>query len=348
MRLKILYIGTFGAKSDEGLSQISKQYYSHFNNSHEVRYLNTFEAIKPSSIKNILKFGPDIIHYLTGPTIRSFIISWLLKQLLPANAKTILSATRPFFNQIDAKLLKYFKPDLIFTQAFKWQALFLHHGIRTAFIPNPVDLTKFRKLETSKAKLREKYGLPLGKKLLLHVGHIKENRKLDFFVQVRDMIQHKLYQLVVVGSTFYQKQNKLTAWLRTNDCIVIDEYLEKIEELYNACDYYVFPLANLSKNHYPKSYNEIGSIDMPLSILEAMACGLPVISTEIDAIEVLFRNIAKPPVAFLAGNKGSFIDALRYLDEGEQFDCSPVIQQIDQNAVFQQIDKHYQNVVRMA
>lgn len=348
MRLKILYIGTFGAKSDEGLSQISKQYYSHFNNSHEVRYLNTFEVINPSSMKSILKFRPDIIHYLTGPTIRSFIISWLLKRLLAGNAKTILSATRPFFNQIDAKLLKYFKPDLIFTQAFKWEALFLQHGIRTAFIPNPVDLTKFRKLETSKAKLREKYGLPLGKKLLLHVGHIKENRKIDFFVQLLDIIQHKLYQVVVVGSTFYQKQDKLTAWLRTNDCIVIDEYLEKIEELYNACDYYVFPLANLSKNHYPKSYNEIGSIDMPLSILEAMACGLPVISTEIDALEVLFRNIAKPPVAFLAGNKDSFIGALRYLDEGEQCDCSPVIKKIDQNAVFQQIDKHYQNVVGMA
>ncbi|PQP33250.1 hypothetical protein C6A36_00190 [Desulfobacteraceae bacterium SEEP-SAG10] len=348
MRLKILYIGTFSARSDEGLSQISKKYYSHFNQKYEVKYFNTFDVIKPSSIKKILKFRPDIIHYLTGPTIRSFIISWLLKQLLPGNVKTILSATRPFFNQTYAKILKFFKPDLILTQAFKWEALFLQHGIRTAFIPNPVDLTKFKKLKTSKAKLREKYGLPLGKKLLLHVGHIKENRKLDFLVQIRDIIQHKLYQVVVVGSTFYQKQNKLTAWLMTNDCIVIDEYLKKIEEIYNACDYYVFPLANLSKNHYPKSYNEIGSIDMPLSILEAVACGLPVISTEIDALEVLFRNVAKPPFAFLAGNNSSFIDALMYLDEGEQFDCSTVIQKIDQNAVFQQIDKHYHNVVGIA
>ena len=41
---------------------------------------------------------------------------------------------------------------------------------------------------------------------------------------------------------------------------------------------------NLEEEYYPKSYNEVGVIDMPYTILEAFACQLPVLSTKIDAI----------------------------------------------------------------
>ena len=341
MKLKVLYIGDFTGKGDEGLTQLSQRFFSHFNNKYEVKYFNTFEIKKFSSIKTILKFKPNIIHYLTGPTIRSFIISWILKGLLYSKPKTILSATRPFLNTIDRKLIKYFKPDLIFTQASKWDVLFSQNGIPTTFIPNPVDLKKFKKLEISKVKLREKYGLPVNKKLLLHVGHIKENRKLNFLSQIQNRLKHKHYQVVMVRSTFFTKDNELTSFLLKNNCIIINDFLEKIEEIYNACDYYIFPLGDMSKNHYPKSYNEIGVIDMPLSILEAMACDLPVISTQIDAIEILLQDIKNPPIAFFRINEESFINALNYLDTHNQFDFLSVIKKIDSNAVFEEIDKLY-------
>jgi len=344
MRLKVLYIGAFSGKGDEGLTQISKKFYSYFSNKYEVKYFNTFEIRKISSIKSILKFKPNIIHYLTGPTIRSFIICWILRALLSGKTKTILSATRLFLNTIDKKLIKYFKPDFIYTQSSKWNELFSQNGFSTTFIPNPVDLKKFKKLKISKLKLREKYGLPINKKLLLHVGHIKSNRNLEFIDHVQNILKRKNIQLVIVVSTFFKIDNNIMYKLKKNNCIVITRYLESIEEIYNACDYYIFPLGDMSKSYYPKSYQEIGAIDMPLSILEAMACNLPVISTKIDAIEVLLQGIINPPITFFS-NVESFINSVNYLDKQWQYDFSSVVERIDQNAVFEEVERFYRMMI---
>ena len=341
MRLKILYIGDFTGKGDEGLTQISKKFYSHFKNIYEVKYFNAFEIKKFSSIKTILKFKPNIIHYLTGPTIRSFIISWILKRLLFGKTKTILSATRPFLNLIDRKLIRFFKPDFIFTQAFKWQILFLQYDIPLAFIPNPVNLNKFKELENSKTNLRKKYKLPLNRKLLLHVGHFRKNRKLDFFVKLQEKIQKKNYQIIIVGSSFYPENSKLISFLKNNNCIVIQEFIENIEEIYNACDYYIFPPLHLTQNYYPKTALEIGSIDMPISILESIVCKLPVISPHIDSLEILTRNINNPPILFANSNVESFISTLHYLEKHRSLNFSSIIEKIDSNVVFENVDKYY-------
>jgi len=50
-------------------------------------------------------------------------------------------------------------------------------------------------------------------------------------------------------------------------------FYEKIEEFYQASDVYIFPVRNPT-----------GSIDLPLSVLEALAVGLPVVSTRFGAI----------------------------------------------------------------
>ena len=54
-------------------------------------------------------------------------------------------------------------------------------------------------------------------------------------------------------------------------------------------DLYVFPTKYNHKS-LPKSYNEIGAIDLPLSILEAMACNLPLIATPFGALPRIFRE----------------------------------------------------------
>ncbi len=345
MRLKILYIGTFGAKSDEGLSQISKQYYSHFNNSHEVRYLNTFEAIKPSSIKNILKFRPHIIHYLTGPTIRSLIILKLLKILLFGKVKTVVSATRPFFKKSEWYRIKNLKPDMAFTQAIKWQKVFEQNKIAFSYLPNPVNTEKFKKLEADKNLLRQKYGLPLNKKLLLHVGHIRPNRNVGFFAELQQTLAED-YQVVFVGSTHFPADEGLMKELVSSGCLVISRFIENIAEMYNACDYYVFPVQGLGKNTYPENYNDLGAIDMPLSILEALACSLPVISTEIDALDRLIVNKKNSPVYTLNSfDPNEFNQALEKAENQKDMkNFNTIRTQFSQDAVFLNIEQHYKNL----
>ena len=61
MELRIIYIGIWGDKCDEGLSQISKNIYSHFNKKYEVKFVNTFDCLNFNTIKVLLNFKPHII-----------------------------------------------------------------------------------------------------------------------------------------------------------------------------------------------------------------------------------------------------------------------------------------------
>lgn len=58
--------------------------------------------------------------------------------------------------------------------------------------------------------------------------------------------------------------------------IIITEYIEKIEEVYQCANCYIFPV-----------FSEGACIEVPLSILEAMACNLPVVTTQFGGLPSL-------------------------------------------------------------
>ena len=69
------------------------------------------------------------------------------------------------------------------------------------------------------------------------------------------------------------KNEKIKNKLIDSGIVIIDEYLPNIEEIYQLSDLYVFPI-----EYY------LGSISLPLSILEARACGIPVLTTDFGSI----------------------------------------------------------------
>jgi len=347
MKLRILFFGIFEGKGDEALSNISKQFYGYFKIKHNILCLHPSDAIKPRCLFQILKFKPQIIHHLTGPTIRSFLVPWLLNILLLKRAKILLSATRVYLNKVEIKFIRFFKPNLILTQASKWRRLFQEKDIPTLFIPNFVDRTKFRSLPSSIDELRIRYNLPRNKKLILHVGHIRPNRQLSFLgeIQLWAQTNDRPYQVVIVGGTFFQKDSDLMDSLQHAGCIVINEYIERIEELYNACDFYVFPIEGLGSGEFPKAYHEVGVTDIPLSILEAFACGMFVITTEIDAINVLLKDMANPPMATFEKDIHSFEEALNKIDSQSDYDFAQICHKIDRVSVLSQIDNIYKKLV---
>jgi glycosyltransferase involved in cell wall biosynthesis len=67
--------------------------------------------------------------------------------------------------------------------------------------------------------------------------------------------------------------------LRRAGVVVLEGYQPGVEELYRAADCYVFPSRGWG-----------GGIEMPLSVLEAMASDLPVASTLFGALPERFKN----------------------------------------------------------
>lgn len=83
-------------------------------------------------------------------------------------------------------------------------------------------------------------------------------------------------QVVVIGSTSYPEDKKLVQKLKKSGIIIISNYIENIEELYQSADCYLFPV-----------FSESACIEIPLSVLEAMACNLPVVSTRFGGLSNL-------------------------------------------------------------
>ena len=96
-------------------------------------------------------------------------------------------------------------------------------------------------------------------------------------MQVLAQIQQAGCQAVLVGSTSTGQDDRLVHMLEQAGVIVVREYASAIEEYYQAADCYVFPVTSAT-----------GAISLPLSVLEAMACNLPVVTMPYGDLAALF------------------------------------------------------------
>ena len=97
------------------------------------------------------------------------------------------------------------------------------------------------------------------------------------------------------------------AALRKAGVMVTNGYNPRIAEFYGLADCYVFPTTIT-----------VGSIDVPLSILEAMACNLPVVSTRFGGLPRMFGE----EKGFFYSDTANFCTKIRALKEGNIDICT--------------------------
>jgi glycosyltransferase involved in cell wall biosynthesis len=152
-------------------------------------------------------------------------------------------------------------------------------GHRIAVLPPAVDSQRFSPVSRAdRESLRQKYSIPTDVMVATHVGHLKGKRRLE---QIASLQAGDRYHIVIVGSTSTEQDGRLRQSLVEAGCTVIDHYVEDIADIYRLSDVYLF----LAEEH-------TAAIEMPLSVLEAMACNLPVVCTPFGGL----------PDAFEAGN----------------------------------------------
>ena len=193
--MKIVIIGDSTPPLDEGMKKVASAISTEISNYSPSLLLSPFDFGKVYFWQSLRKFSPDIIHYIPGPSLFSFIFLRILKQW--TTAKTVLSMSHP-----DKKLIKHIvsglKPDLILFQSKRTEFLYNHLADRHEFLFNGVDLDRFKPIAlTQKAALREKYAIPKNKFIVLHVGNLKTRRNLDLLKN----LQSNEVQVVVVGGT---------------------------------------------------------------------------------------------------------------------------------------------------
>jgi glycosyltransferase involved in cell wall biosynthesis len=237
--------------------------------------------------------GPEAVIYVPD----AFLDRWTLARCglmrLAAGRTPIAMVTlQPNVFDLPVRLmLRLWRPDVILAPVDADPARYARYGIRFETLPPAVDTDRFRPVESAaqKARLRQKYGLPESGPVCLHVGHIRRSRNVDWLL---DLALPETARLAVVGSTTRALENDLADALRSRGAVVIDSYVPAIEELYQLADVYLFPVRQ-----------EKAAIDMPLSVLEAMACNLPVVSTPFGGLPVWFSATAG---VWLVGSKDEF------------------------------------------
>lgn len=222
--------------------------------------------------KQIRSFNPDLICYV--PTASDTVFSFFRLKVLASvvrNAATMLIALQPRPHGLVGRWFsRRFAPDLVLVQSGARLREGVASGLKTRWIPSGVDPDRFRPVDANtKRSLRAKHNLPLDAFLVLHVGHITVGRNIPMLYEIQ-----RDHQVVMVTGNSIGQDLELRKRLEEAGVIVLDSYMEAVEEIYQASDCYLFPVVS-----------EQGSIEIPLSIIEAMACNLPVVSTRFGGIE---------------------------------------------------------------
>ncbi len=298
MKKKVLLITEYlNPPYDEGIKKTVYNLFKELDDKYELcvvcRYgfekvnihiIQTNPLFIDAKVKKIIRdFMPEILLYFpfASMTFASYLRFFILKKYA-GRIKSIIFALQPKeISMWQNLIVKFIKPSIALTPSLllkdSWDKLKFNNKL----LPLYTDLNDFKPMDDSSNRnhLRKKYNIPLDKFVISHMGHLNDGRNLESLIP----LQNAGYQIVIAGSSSTPKDSlgsdQLKQKLLNSGIIIIDKYLDKISEIYQLSDLYIFPVVA-----------KCSSIGMPLSILEARACGIPVIATEFGSTKHYLKD----------------------------------------------------------
>ena len=227
------------------------------------------KLFRGSALRDTLRaIAPDLIVYVPSAsgTLFSFLRARGLQYICPdAHVSMVLTQMRRHTAPV-RRLLSRLTPDSVFCQSASTAGYLASLGVDSRFLPSGVDLKAFQPVSpTQKDHLRVKYRLPANEYLVLHAGHLTPGRNADLLAKLAKL--EGVGRGVMLAGRSAGRDPWIKRRLEEQGVIVIDTYVERVEELYQAVDCYLFPVRE-----------EDAAMEFPLSVLEAMACDLPVVA----------------------------------------------------------------------
>lgn len=268
--MRICLIGHHDDHPDEGVRNITLQLARELAKRHTVAKIDVNDVFGWLKVR---AYRPDVMHFVLGPSSSLGFMVCKVYSLLYPSAGTVLSAVQPSFPPGMHWLMRL-GPQIILAQSLASQKIFTGAGYKSVLLPGGVDINRFHPVSAiNKSELRKKFGISEKKLVILHVGAINEGRNVSSLTA----LQHEGTQVIVVGRPSEKPYRQTLQRLFRAGVQVWTEYLPKIEEVYAIADCYVFPCTNMHS-----------SVEIPLSVLEAMACNLPVVTMRFGGLPDIF------------------------------------------------------------
>jgi rhamnosyl/mannosyltransferase len=259
------------------------------------------------------KIDPDIIHlHVPNPW---FEFNLFLFCILNRKAKTIVTyhsdviwySPFHFFGEVFRRfylfpLLKFSKRIIATSQNYvEGSSILRKFRNKVDVIPLGVDIRKFRPLRVKRPK----------KKLLLFLGRLFPYKGLEYLLQAIKIVSEKRkdFILYIVGEGKLRK--KLEGMAKNLKIENFVKFTGKVSDeqaikYYNLCDIFILPSIHKSEA-------------FGISQLEAMACGKPVISTNLKGSAVPWINQhMKTGLVVEPKNSNALAEAILYLLENEK------------------------------
>lgn len=277
---------------DEGIKHTAWQLIRSLREEHRVLALTAFsrgwpdEGIEPVTANKLLwgrdlrrrlgDFRPDLLLYI--PTACATWPSFWRARTLRAHARgarTALISLQPrSYGPLARLLIPRLRPDAVLVTGDASRRALGHVGCPAKVMPPGVDVQRFAPVPVAvKRAMRRRYGLADHRYVVLHVGHINAKRNVLRLTR----LQEDGYQVVVIGSTSTPQDAAIAEALRQAGVRVVTDYVPNVEVFYQMADVYVFP-----------AVGDTAAVEVPLSVLEALACDLPVVSTPFGNLPALF------------------------------------------------------------
>jgi len=145
-------------------------------------------------------------------------------------------------------------------------------------IPNGIDINKFKPINVD--DLREKLKLDLNEKIILSLGKIVKQKGYHLLLKILpDILRNYNVKLVIVGAGSYLSDlKKMAIKLGIKDRVIFTGKISDNDLLkyYNLADIFAFPTLRME--------------GLPLVVMEAMACKVPVVASRIGGIPTVIEN----------------------------------------------------------
>jgi len=283
----------------------------------EYQYLN---AVK--KYFSTIKF--DLVLYSTPPITLSRVIRYiktrdsaysylLLKDIFPQNAVDMRilrngSLLHKIFLKKEQRL--YQLSDTIGCMSEANMNYVLAHNTsinqkKVEVNPNSITPIEFKQTVKERQKIKEKYGLPLQKKILVYGGNLGKPQGLDFLTQtIEETINKEIFFLVVGSGTEY---GYLANWFTTKQPknAVLLKGLQKLEydKLLKACDVgLIFLHKDFTIPNFPSRLLSYLEYKMPViaatdpntdigNVLEKHECGYKIIAGDQKSMQISINDL---------------------------------------------------------